>query len=679
MLPRVEDLEHSIQWTSLANDIDDLEKLRRRDRRGAIEQHTYQRVSMPEMQRACTVTCDDDRHTPLDGDANYLAENCPRWSWKPRTDFEREYFYKDYKDYYCDDAMRYPSFYEPSRIDRRCSAMQEVQRSSQPSPAGSPAMRSRRFRNPVGLEKEHFSDSREKLHEIFEYNRYLRRQFFASEPVNARQNCGGFARCPGARNHQEASKRYAGFGSTETLTSQSNQSSVSSINERKSRTQATRSPEDEEDALAELVGRNGVVASSRRVRRSDGDVQRDGKVLVNILPGNEIRRVNVSNVTVAKLDKVDHERSEGTLIAKEARFLNDIKTLDESNPPRDIVDDKVVRKGESLPKYVFGSAANLHRESREGLENLNGRLLERRCNRSSRHATWTIPEDEQLDSVLEHTSVPGTTSDDESYRDIRRSLPNLMILKRKLDTPSYVARAVNVPGSSDCETVAKSGQCREQRSEGREVTKDPTRSDNRGQSKVAGYSRNPVTPQRLTSGQRVKTSRIPPPLDLSRVNEQCERMEAEERRYLNNYSVDVAILRSHEDFVEGLLTVAGNERIIKNAVHGNDIWRVGNDRSREREDKRRLLSRPLHKSCSDLPLANELQSPQLVNNCKSSMSDLRAVDSAPIRMARRPIDPDAGRRDRANSLLFDQTSSIGGLQAGSALPSTVYGPIPYSQ
>jgi len=678
MLPRVEDLEHSIQWTSLANDIDDLEKLRRRDRRGAIEQHTYQRASMPEMQRACTVTCDDDRRTPLNGNADYLAENCPRWSWKPRTDFEREYFYKDYKDYYCNDAMRYPTFYEPSRIDRSCSTMQEIQR-LQPSPASSPVTRSGRLKNPVGLEKEHFSDSREKLHEIFEHNRYLRRQFFANEPVNARQDC---ERYPGVRNHQEASRRYVGFGSTETLTSQSNQSSVSSINERKSQTQATRSPEDEEDVLTELVGRNGVVASSRRVRRNDGDIRRDGKVLVNILPGNEVKRVNVRNVTAAKLDKVDHERSEGTLIAEEARFWNAIKTLDKSSR-RDVVDDKVVRKEESLPKYVFGSAVNLHRENREGLEDLNGRFVERRCNRS-RYATWTIPEDEQLDFVLEHRSVPGTTSDDESSRKaIHRSLPNLMILKRKFDTPSYVARPVNVPGSSDCEThIARSGhqsgQCRE-RSERHEVTEDPTRSDNHGQSKVTGYSRSPVTPQRLTSSQRVKASRIPPPLDLSRVNEQYERMEAEERRYLNNYSVDVAILRNHEDLVEGLLTVAENERIIKNAVHGNDIWPVGNDRSRGREDKRRLLSRPLHKSCNDLPLANELQSPQLVNNCKSSMSDLRAVDSAPIRMARRPIDPDADRRDRASSLLSDQTSSIGGLQTGSALPSTVYGPIPYSQ
>jgi len=636
MLPRVVDLEHSIQWTSLANDIDDLEKLRRRDRRGAIEQHAYQRVSMPEMQRACTVTCDDDRHASLNEDANQPAESC-RWSWKPKTDFEREYFYKDYKDYYCDDATRRATtLYEPSRIDRDCSAMREVQQSSQ----ASPATRSGRFRNPVGLEKEHFSDSRERLHEIFEHNRYLRRQFFASEPVK-RQDRGGFAQCSGVRNHQEASRRpgCAGFGSTETLTSQSNQSSVSSINERKSRTQATRSPEDEEDSLAELVGRNA--AASRRVRRNDDG---SSKVLVNILPGNEIRRINVRNVTAVKLDEADRE---GTL-------ANDIETrIDESN--RRDVDDQVVRGGKSLPRYVFGSAANL-RETREELDDLD----RRRRDRSSRYATWTIPEDEQLDFVLEHTSVPGTTSDDESYRDIRRSLPNLAILRRKLDTPSYVARAINIPGSSDREIrIARSGR--------REVTReDPTRSSSRGQSKVAGCCQSPVTPQRLTSGQRVKASRIPPPLDLSRVNEQCERIEAEERRYLKDYTVDVAILRNQED-LGGLLTVAGN-----------DIWRV--DRSRGREDERRPLSR--HKSCSDLPLANELQSPQLVNNCKSSMSDLslhERADPVSIRIARRPIDPDAKRRDRASSLLSDQTSSIGGLQSGSALPSTVYGPIPYSQ
>lgn len=694
MLPRVEDLEHSIQWTSLASDIDDLEKLRRRNRRGAIERHAYQRVSMPEMQRACTVTCgDNDRlHTPLNRDnlEDYLEpENC-RWSWKPRTDFEREYFYKDYKDYYYGDSAKYPSFYDSSSRDGRgCPVTrQETQRPVQSSP-GSVATRSGRFRSPVGLEREHFSDSRDRLHEIFEHNRYLRRQFFAGAPANARQDGNGFSKyLRSDRGNQEASRRYAGFGSTETLTSQSNQSSVSSIHERKSRARATRSPDDEEDVLTELVGRNGVVAtSSRRTRKSghSGGARQDGKLLVNILPGSEIRRVNVRNMVTAKLDEATDESSED---GARTERMNGDEMLDKSSQ----CDDEIAARQEtekSLPEYIFGSTVNHHREAREGDPDDR---LERKREQFSQCGTRSFLKDEQLDSIL-NTNVPGPMGDDGTYLDLRGSLPNLTIVKRNLEAPLYVARAVNVPepaGSTEYDLHARimksnrdSGlQYRERRSERNEMVADPTRSNSRGQSasKTTSCSQIPCARERLTSRRRVKAVRIPPPLDLSGVNEQCERMEAEERRHLNDYSVDVAILRGHEDIVEGLLTAAGNGRIIKSVVHGRDTWRItGNDESCGRKKNRRLSSRPLHKSCGDLSLADDLQSPQLVNNCKSSVSDLRKLETASTRIARRPIDPDAGRCDRATSPLFDRTSSIGGFQAGSALPSTVYGPIPYSQ
>ncbi|XP_012222057.2 uncharacterized protein CAP isoform X22 [Linepithema humile] len=642
MLPRVEDLEHSVQWISLANDIDDLERLRhrskpviRRDKRG--ERHAY-RASMPEMQRTCTMHCNDDRDASsqkMDYLADYLEPRNSRWSWKPRTDFEREYFYKDY--YYGDpDKCCEPSFHESLR-DR--SGLQEARR-----PSESPSARSS-TRYAAGLEREHYSDSRERLHEIFEHNRYLRRLFFADTPGNARQDSHGFARSHG-KNNQETPRRYIGFGSTETLTSQSNQSSVSSVNDRKSRGRTTRSPEEEEeDVLTELVGKSNVL-SSRAERRNDAAARRDVKVLVNILPGSEIRRV-------------DEASKEDSRVIEEARFRNATKRMHDKSSQCGVTDDEINRSAwrrvSKLPEYIFGAAARADLQTRER-RSLAGdhERLERK--RFSDYETLTP----RLDSVL--TDV----GDDRGYRNVRGSLPNLAIARQNLDEPLYVARvAVNVPesfgSSDDCRLdrhVARShrGQRCEERREG-----TSTRSIGRGQSATTHDA--PFSSERLTPRSGVKAARIPPPLDLSAVNEQCERMEAAEKRHLNDYSVDVAILRSHEDLVEDMLA-AGNERAIKNVVRN-----VRNAR-RGRDDRRTQSSyEPLRKSC-DLALVDELQSPQLVNNCTS---DTRSVDPALIETPRRRID--AGRRDRATSPLFDP---IGGPHAaGSALPSTVYGPIPY--
>jgi len=165
------------------------------------------------------------------------------------------------------------------------------------------------------------------------------------------------------------------------------------------------------------------------------------------------------------------------------------------------------------------------------------------------------------------------------------------------------------------------------------------------------------------------------------VNEQCELMEANERKRLNDYSVDVAILHRHEDHVKDLLTVAEKEQLVNDIVRDNTLSKIVDERNDPpygRDSvRRRQLSKPRHKSCVDLSLT-ELQAPQLVNNCKSSTNDLQGADPALIEIL--PIDPGACYRDGiTSSPLFDQTSPIGGLHAaGSALPSTVYGPIPYS-
>lgn len=695
-LPRVADLERSVEWTSLANDIDDLVKLRRpdklavvqRDKRDPrIERHACQRVSMPEMERACTVHFEDEHDAPLRRD--YLEPEHSRWSWKPRTDFEREYFYKDYKDYYCGEIpgrCLEPVSRESAPRDRSC--LQKTRRST-----GSPAVRgSSSARCPEGLEKERFSDSRERLHEIFEHNRYLRRQFFADMPGGARRNCNDPA-------GKEAPKRCTGFGSTETLTSQSNQSSVSSINDRKSRAQATRTPEEEEeemDTLTEFARRN----LSRLVnRRNGGRARRDGRVLVNILPGSEIRRADVRNVPSVKLNEASNERSEGSSIVEGTRFQDATggrEARDKSCQCRvegGEINAGAWRRERNLPEYIFGGTTKIDFEKeawdspagsgRRGVDDAKGRPAGK--SELERDETSRMDRDYRRRSDL----VSVSRSDDGTCWDLCRSLPNLAVLKRNLDTPFYVARAVNVPegleslGSSDRHTrLSRVEQRREQQSGQREEIVNQTCSINRGQSTSKSTT---VSPNRLIARREVKAARIPPPLDLSTVNERCERMEASEKKCLNDYSVDVAILHSHEDHVKDLLTVAENERTV-NIVLGNTPSTAmdespRNDQSRGKDPgrrRRKSASRPLIKSCGDLTLSDKLQSPQLVNNCKSSTGDLRGADTALIGIL--PIDPDACRRDRATSPLFDQTSPIGGPHTGgSALPSTVYGPIPYSQ
>lgn len=699
-LPRVAALEQSLEWTSLTNDIDNLVRLRRPDKRDArIERYPYQRVSMPEMQRACTVRFEDDEgDSPLRRD--YLEPESSRWSWKPRTDFEREYFYKDYKDYYGDDPGKClaPVSHESAPRERR-SCLRETRRS-----AGSPAARRpASARYPEGLEKEHFSDSRERLHEIFEHNRYLRRQFFADMPGNnARQTAGSVGRSGG----QEASpRRGAGFGSTETLTSQSNQSSVSSINDRKSRAQTTRTPEEEEemDTLTEFAGRN----MSRVINRRHGRARRDGRVLVNILPGSEIRRADVRNVPSVKPDEANNERSAGSSIVEETQFrdaTSEREMHDKSCQCRIEKDEINPAWGRerNLPEYIFGGASKVgsRREDWDSLSESGRRNVDdaksklKRDQFSQNEARSQMLRDYHVLSDSVSAKTAGSRSDDGTCWDLCRSLPNLTILKRNFDTPQYVPRTVNVPEGleslgSDCHELeprlASSSRIeleryREQRSGQCEKIADQTCSINRGQSASKSTT---DAPNCLTPRRKVKAARIPPPLDLSTVNEWCERLEANERKYLNDYSVDVAILHSHEDHVKDLLAVAENGRAV---VRGNIPSKIANAesprgdqlRGENRGRRRRKSSGPLYKSCGDLSLSDELQSPQLVNNCKSSTGDLRGADPTSIGIL--PIDPDACRRDRASSPLFDETSPIGGLHAGgNALPSTVYGPIPYSQ
>lgn len=617
MLPRVADLERSVQWTNLASDIDDLERHSGRrvdDRPRMIERHSYQRGSMPEMQRASTVRCEDDALSQEDPDSCHREPENSRWSWKPRTDFEREYFYKDYRDYYRNNSRFEPAVYGITAGDRSFLREAEEEERSYGSPPV-PRSTSSSTRHPVGLEKEHFSDSRDRLHEIFAHNRYLRRQFFASG--TPRRDCNGsHSRNLGRSNQTEASKRCTGFGSTETLTSQSNQSSMSSINDRKSRTQTTRTPEEKEeeyDALVELARRINVrhkkFATSRVARESD--IRRDGKVLVNILPGNEIKRVDVKNLPAKKANNDRYADSPSVKVCQVTTTLDNNRCRVSKDDQNDLV---AWPRRRNLPEYIYGDPKIVDFR-RDG----NGY----RC-RSTR----------------------------DEARNLCKSLPNLRIQRQNLDAPLYVARAVNVPTSSDFD-IARSdhrgsgGKCREGRA--RSIGREQSIFDE------------PTTPQRKT---RVPP---PPPLDLSMVNEQCERLEEAERRYLNDYSVDVAILRCHEDLVKDSPSESEKERRDRigdgTRIDEEDSFRNGQSRGRIRDDERRSFY--LRKSCGDLGSSSRLVNDRFANDDRWRMTTVN-----PAGTRRRPIDPDDA------DPLFDRTSPIGGA-AGSTLPSTVYGPIPY--
>lgn len=168
-----------IERARLAGSIDDLGRIYSRRNRGSrklgrFERHLVQHRSMPKVQKAdlvCIQTHDKDR--PKRHSVEIGAVDRDRWPFKPRTDFERTYF---------DDLDSYE-----------------------------------------GRSKT-FQASRERLHEIFEHNRYLRRKFFADMPGSSAPDLKFTGTNTGT-----------GFGSTETVTSQSNHSGESS-NGRKSRT-----------------------------------------------------------------------------------------------------------------------------------------------------------------------------------------------------------------------------------------------------------------------------------------------------------------------------------------------------------------------------------------------------------------------------------------------------------
>ncbi|XP_023288495.1 uncharacterized protein LOC111674021 [Orussus abietinus] len=198
--------------------------------------------------------------------------------------------------------------------------------------------------------------------------------------------------------------------------------------------------------------------------------------------------------------------------------------------------------------------------------------------------------------------------------------------------------------------------------------------------------------------------RIPPPLDLSRVYELADH-EDEDRKMLKNYAVDVSVLQNHDGPQTAVLTVINDEeedegprqRIIDEAKISEALFRTSEDllelsskmsrisvkqmatKDEARTRARLIAAKALNKSCNDISTAEDLQSPQLVNNFKNSMIDLPRITGTALV---RPCSWMDGSDSVSNGPIAGPTSehrmSPDGLTPGSGttVPS-VYGPIPY--
>ncbi|XP_043604556.1 LOW QUALITY PROTEIN: homeobox protein 4-like [Bombus pyrosoma] len=318
-LPRVDDLEKSPQWTILANEINGLEQLcrlnnHRHPRRQPLR-YNYHRYSMPQMQKATSVWIEPSNELNEDFQGNnefpkYHTGETYRWNWRPKTEFERTYFFYDYNQGNLQHDTQ--NHYTPPHCNKSLSQNVNTQESDEYQTCHSSLLRSDRslnsfnegscaqIYNRIYDNEPAYSGTRERLHEIFERNRYLRRKFFSSTPDNdATDYIGDFPKELENKNPSSTLK-YNGFGSTETITSQSNQSSLSS-NDRKSRCQSnvTTLGAEEDICNSEFSHKTSYSKNSsvNVDHMQDGRIMStttNGKLLVNIKSENEVCQVNES-------------------------------------------------------------------------------------------------------------------------------------------------------------------------------------------------------------------------------------------------------------------------------------------------------------------------------------------------------------------------------------------------
>lgn len=694
----VHDLEGGSEWTSLAAEIDDLERLCRSNNRHHNPPHArqpsslrydYHRRSTPQMQKATSVWIEPANDPPLL--QSYPEEPC-RWSWRPKTEFERAYFLDD-------------SSYDRRRCDDKFSADKNGPYNSTTTEIHNNNSNERKKKNGKnGITEEtttsSYSGTRERLHEIFERNRYLRRKFFMG-PGDAD---GYFGRGGEGRS---------GYGSTETIASQSNRSSVSS-GDRRSRCRSNVTIEGEEGG--DRFSHAGIDRGRRR-RNEDEDDYYDGSMNVTRVEGGGILATSRNGKLLVNV--VGQGDNFGKDLASNSRKINggDSREAEDSNRGDALRVDCGSRESEAIDGCSRGDVwrENIGAESKPVLPRI-GKMLD---------ATWLDREEGDNSGKLPPDPL----------QNLCKSLPNLYAWRNG-------AREAN-KDSLFAEDIGESGT--ESRDEGKFCFFFSSQTD------LSNPDLNSFTLRRL------KVSKLPPPLDLSRVNERYEELERERSR---SNDVRVSLIRNYNCPLEGRPTVvrdecssdenregsindegSSRERRVETAVSaiveknnqnydssltnssadrgpsesfdrnpsselserqvesvsevgGNVREDKGEDRvmnSTSNLDKRRVeISSRDDDVCGRNAVGNsieekeeeeeswnkfltaylttmdELQSPQLVNNCKNSMMDAERGETFHERRRRPP--------------LSNHVNSMNGGQAGngSTLPS-VYGPIPYSQ
>ncbi|KAI4492170.1 hypothetical protein M0802_009976 [Mischocyttarus mexicanus] len=649
MLPRVEDLERSPQWTSLASDINNLEKFSYSRnpmflmRTRQYEKRTCHRRSMPEIQKAKLISLNslaDEQGTNLNANEEFVhsESHLPyKWNWKPKSEFERMYFYGDYNKDGCghsneihlEESINGMKFLNDYNVDQVSYNMEDLDKSKMNN------LRSYRDRvYNISQENEEYSGSRERLHEIFEHNRYLRRQFFGisntdnshnNEDKSIQRSLDSASRSFNKNLRTEVLRQPAKFGSTETLTSQSNQSSVSSMNGRKSLTKSN-SPELLEESK---------IPNFSRMKSTAESFEYDDKF----------------NNSVHLKKKVEFERTN----------LDSVKDSLENNSRQ------YGRCNDRIENLYYRSIENSTNEVTEsdGLKLLN--LFESEI--ENRKAVVNSSQFQNSNMERSKNGIRWSPMDEYKHNwnpeDFCQSMPDLSNRDDKL---SNIAR-LSVNG-----TKMDFGNSINIRGPIRSICDDDRKY-------YASCVQLNVPENRLP---RNGLKRIPPPLDLRNINEKYEMIENSERKYLKNYTVDVALLRDYDRPNECQLTTVIDD---SNQTKDNFAKIKSNEdsisKSIMKTIERKSTSGTLNKSLNNLSYWNDLQSPQLVNNYKNSMIDLRNGNGSANDLARssRVADQNvSSTNSETTSPLADRVRTIGGPHSGtgSTLPS-VYGPIPYSQ
>ncbi|KAK0085478.1 hypothetical protein PV325_005066 [Microctonus aethiopoides] len=617
ILPRVKDLECCREWIELTCDINNLKRMKaqrsdvKHEKIGEREyslQHQHRtlpsnrqvtkrratsEVTEPSLVYVHLTTNDNlqlNSHSDIsEGDS----------SWQPPSEFERHYFTNNNNATYIDkvytnEAMNNQLYRDSvENFDRVRIKVGNSNENKSNSKSGSVfALDPQTFHDEIHCSgpfkhqddkadilfhpgSEEFRGSRERLHEIFEHNRLLRRQFFAETPTTTTTNSDAkhFPTKPRInmmdattnllndktecsqvqmmKSQNGVSKHMSGFGSTETLTSQSNHSGISSINGRKSCVDFDTSPEP-------------IFNEHPHDPTSDSNIYK--------APSN------------TPLSSVDIKSKMDGLISVSHQSIN--QPLNES---------VCFNYNHHLPCHT----------PPKGISNYsNNRLV----------------------SSSEHVETVNHSCD------------------HRVDSVEKICFATRVKIIEDTSAIE------------------------------------------LPSLRKQRY--IPPPLDLTNVNEMYNKIYEQERNMMRNYTVEIftPVQKDEEDVCHSMkLTVVDNDSVSNKNLNDQDNFKCTLQSSKSLVELTNkfnpapnintkindsIITRKKNKSCTDLSTMEDLLSPQLVKNLSNSMMDLTGYEPQP---------------DECSSQWFDDASvdEDGGKSIGLSTPGTgttlpfVYGPIPY--